>query len=148
MFLRRESFGAWFGHLWRFVLVGSSGAVIDFAVYLALTRTSDFWYRHFVLASTLSSLLAATNNFWWNRQWTFRGTAGRVGWQYTGYLMVTAVYIGFIQFGLWYTVQFWHWHDFWAKVTVLAVAVSLYFSVVRQGIFGVSRQFDRLDSSN
>lgn len=53
----------WFKQFARFVLVGLSGAAVDFGIYLLLTRGFFYWQQHFILASTISSLAAATNNF-------------------------------------------------------------------------------------
>jgi len=95
----------WARQFSRFVLVGLSGVVVDFAVYLALTRTFGFWQQHFVVASSLSSFLAATNNFFWNRRFTFPGTGQSLLSHYTRYLLVTLGYLGLIPAGLWLLVR-------------------------------------------
>ena len=136
----KPEYRAWFIQFGRFALVGCSGALIDFGVYVGLTRTFTFWQEHFVLASTLSSLAAATNNFTWNRRFTFHGHGQALLAQYARYLGVTAVYLAFIQFGLWVLVQHLHLYDVVAKVLVLAVAVLIYFTTLRRYIFAHSQE--------
>ena len=54
----------------RFCLVGASGYVVNLAVYTLLLKGVDM---HYLLAATCSFLVAVTNNYTWNRLWTFRG---------------------------------------------------------------------------
>jgi dolichol-phosphate mannosyltransferase len=54
--------------LMRFVLVGASGYVVNVAVFAAATGPAGY---HHLVAATLAFLVAVTNNFWWNRVWTF-----------------------------------------------------------------------------
>lgn len=125
----------WFKQFARFVLVGLSGAAVDFGIYLFLTRGFFYWQQHFILASTISSLAAATNNFLWNRRWTFNNKNPQIIKQYVIYLAVTLVYLGFLQFGLWFGVTYLHLYDILAKVLALGVAVVIYFTILRHKVF-------------
>lgn len=131
----RPTVQAWLRQFSRFALVGASGAVVDFGVYLLLTRGSPFWAQHFVVASSISSLTAATNNFFWNRRFTFQGSGQALVQQYVRYLGVTVLYLAFIQVGLWVLVQQAHLYDVLAKALVLGVAVLIYFTTLRRYIF-------------
>jgi putative flippase GtrA len=53
---------------YRFLVVGSIGAVIDFGVMNLLTR---IFYISLVLAGTISFIIAILSNFTWNRYWTY-----------------------------------------------------------------------------
>lgn len=133
----RQYIISWFKHFWRFSLVGMGGGVIDFGSYFLLTRYSSWWWQHFVLASTLTSLAAATNNFLWNRHWTFK-SLGRGAWrQYVEYLFFDAVYIGMIQVSLWALVKFWHWNDLVAKFLSFAFIGAIFFTLVRHIVFRI-----------
>jgi putative flippase GtrA len=125
----------WLKQFSRFVLVGLTGAVVDFGIYLLLTRGFFYWQQHFVLASTISSLAAATNNFLWNRRWTFNDKNPQVVKQYVIYLAITLIYLAFLQFGLWFGVTYLHLYDIWAKVLALGVAVVIYFTILRHKVF-------------
>lgn len=58
--------------LFKFGVVGGSGYVVNLAVFALLTGTGDL---HHIPAAIGAFLVAVTNNFAWNRQWTFRAEA-------------------------------------------------------------------------
>lgn len=55
--------------LFKFGVVGGSGYVINIIVFAVLTQGADL---HHIPAAIGAFLVAVTNNFLWNRQWTFR----------------------------------------------------------------------------
>jgi dolichol-phosphate mannosyltransferase len=73
----------------RFSLVGSSGVLVNLAVYTGAIYILSW---HYLTAATLSFLVAMTNNFILNRYWTFKshqtGRSG-AGGQYFRYFVVT-----------------------------------------------------------
>jgi putative flippase GtrA len=89
----------------KFSAVGASGYAINLAVYAALLKGAGF---HYAAAATVSFLVAVTNNYTWNRLWTFHAERGHVGWQGLRFLVVAlvaylanlALLSGFIAFGL------------------------------------------------
>jgi len=72
----------------KFCAVGASGYVINLAVYTALLRGAGW---HYAAAATASFLVAVTNNYTWNRLWTFRKERGGVGYQGARFLIVSTV---------------------------------------------------------
>jgi dolichol-phosphate mannosyltransferase len=75
----------------KFCVVGASGYVVNLAVYTALLNGADLHYR---LAATGSFVVAATNNYTWNRLWTFRGQRGHLVYQGMRFFAVsTAAYL-------------------------------------------------------
>jgi putative flippase GtrA len=72
----------------KFSAVGVSGYVINLAVYTALLRGAGF---HYTAAATCSFLVAVTNNYVWNRLWTFHDERGHLGWQGLRFLLVALV---------------------------------------------------------
>jgi putative flippase GtrA len=81
----------WF-QLVRFSVVGASGYVINLAVYSTLAIGLDVQY---LVAATLAFCVAVTNNFLWNRTWTFKATDGRVTFQAPRFLAVSVIALGF-----------------------------------------------------
>jgi putative flippase GtrA len=69
----------------KFCTVGASGYVVNLAVFSALLLGADF---HHLVAATVSFLVAVTNNYTWNRLWTFRGQRGHVAYQGLRFLVV------------------------------------------------------------
>jgi putative flippase GtrA len=72
----------------RFCLVGASGYVVNLAVYTLLLKAAD---AHYLAAATGSFLVAVTNNYIWNRLWTFRGQRGHVAYQGIRFLVVSTI---------------------------------------------------------
>ena len=72
----------------RFSVVGASGFVVNLAVYTTLLRGLGV---HYLVAATCSFLVAVTNNYTWNRLWTFRGQRGHVAYQGLRFLVVSTL---------------------------------------------------------
>jgi putative flippase GtrA len=75
----------------KFCVVGASGYVVNLAVYTLLLRAAGL---HYVLAAICSFLVAVTNNYTWNRLWTFRHQRGHVVLQGLRFLVVSALALG------------------------------------------------------
>jgi putative flippase GtrA len=76
----------------KFCIVGASGYVVNLLVYTALLDGADLHYR---LAATGSFLVAVTNNYLWNRVWTFSHRRGHFAYQGLRFLVVSViVYVG------------------------------------------------------
>ena len=80
----------WF-QLAKFCIVGASGYVINLAVYTTLLKWAGL---HYVAAATGSFLVAASNNYLWNRVWTFRDDRGHVVYQGMRFLVVAGLAYG------------------------------------------------------
>jgi putative flippase GtrA len=75
----------------RFCVVGASGYAVNLAVYTLLLKVGDV---HYLAAATGSFLVAVTNNYAWNRLWTFRHQRGHVGYQGLRFLVVSTIALG------------------------------------------------------
>jgi putative flippase GtrA len=76
----------------KFCIVGASGYVVNLLVYTALLDGADLHYR---AAATGSFLVAVTNNYLWNRLWTFRHSRGHFGFQGLRFFVVALIaYLG------------------------------------------------------
>jgi dolichol-phosphate mannosyltransferase len=72
----------------RFCIVGASGYVVNLAVFTALVHGAGL---HYLVAAAGSFLVAVTNNYLWNRLWTFRGQRGHVAYQGARFLVVSSL---------------------------------------------------------
>lgn len=54
----------------KFCIIGASGTVIDVSIARYLTFAV---HLNWIIAQTISFLVAVTNSYIWNSQWTFRG---------------------------------------------------------------------------
>ncbi|HSI79384.1 MAG TPA: GtrA family protein [Solirubrobacterales bacterium] len=77
--------------LFKFGLVGASGYVINLTVFALLTNALD---AHHVAAAVIAFCVAVSNNFIWNRTWTFRATDGHPGFQAARFLTVAVIALG------------------------------------------------------
>ncbi len=75
----------WF-QLAKFCAVGASGYVVNLVVFSLLVHAFGI---HYLVAATCSFLVAVTNNYAWNRLWTFRGQRGHVAYQGLRFLVVS-----------------------------------------------------------
>ena len=78
------------GHNWvqlfKFCAVGGSGYVVNLIVF---TLAFELGNLHHLAAATIAFAVAVTNNFWWNRHWTFAARAGHAGFQAARFLTVS-----------------------------------------------------------
>ena len=77
--------------LLKFSVVGGSGYVINLAVYVALLRGAGL---HYLPAAACSFVVAVSNNYFWNRHWTFRHHRGHLYYQGLRFLVVSLAALG------------------------------------------------------
>jgi putative flippase GtrA len=75
----------------KFCLVGATGYAVDLVVYTVLLELAGF---HYLPAAIGSFLVAVTNNYLWNRAWTFRHQRGHVVLQGARFLLVSTLALG------------------------------------------------------
>jgi putative flippase GtrA len=75
----------------KFATVGASGYAVNLAVFSALVLWGDVDHR---LAAMGSFLVAVTNNYVWNRLWTFHTHRGHVGIQGARFFLVALLALG------------------------------------------------------
>ena len=83
--LRRRA--NWY-QLVKFCIVGATGYVVNLAVFAALVHWADM---HYIPAAICSFLVAVTNNYTWNRVWTFRHQRGHIAYQGLRFLVVSTI---------------------------------------------------------
>jgi putative flippase GtrA len=77
--------------LFKFGVVGGTGYVINLAVFAVLEEALGV---HHILSAVGAFCVAVTNNFLWNRRWTFRATEGHPGFQAARFLTVSVLALG------------------------------------------------------
>jgi dolichol-phosphate mannosyltransferase len=76
----------------KFSAVGASGYVVNLVVFTTLVRGLGV---HYILAAVLAFCVAVTNNFLWNRHWTFAAAEGHMGFQAARFFTVSVIALGF-----------------------------------------------------
>lgn len=75
----------------KFCLVGTTGYFVNLFVFSLLVLVVGI---HYVPAAVCSFLVAVTNNYTWNRLWTFRAQRGHVAYQGMRFLVVSTLALG------------------------------------------------------
>ena len=77
--------------LFKFGVVGGTGYVVNLVVFALLNGALDV---HHIAAAVGAFCVAVTNNFLWNRRWTFRATDGHRGFQAARFFAVSVLALG------------------------------------------------------
>jgi putative flippase GtrA len=78
--------------LFKFGVVGATGYAINLAVFALLTQALDV---HHIAAAIGAFCVAVSNNFVWNRHWTFQARDGHPGFQAARFFAVSVAGLGF-----------------------------------------------------
>ena len=70
----------------KFCAVGGSGYAVNLIVF---TLAFELGNLHHLVAATIAFAVAVTNNFWWNRHWTFGAREGHEGFQAARFFAVS-----------------------------------------------------------
>jgi putative flippase GtrA len=79
--------GNWL-QLFQFGIVGATGYLINLAVFAVVNGALDV---HYIPAAIIAFCVAVTNNFWWNRHWTFDAKHGHAGFQAARFFTVSVL---------------------------------------------------------
>lgn len=82
----------------RFGIVGASGMVVDFGVTW-LCKEKLHWNKY--LSNSLGFILAATNNYFWNRLWTFQSESVEIVREYSTFVLIALVGLGLNNLIIW-----------------------------------------------
>lgn len=87
--------------LFQFGLVGASGYIVNLTVFAVLTGSGLFFRDgsdglgvHYIPAAVIAFAVAVTNNFLWNRHWTFDAKHGHAGFQAMRFFTVSVLALG------------------------------------------------------
>jgi len=106
----------------RFGVVGASGYVVNLIVYTLLEHGAGATYP---VAATGAFAIALSNNFVWNRLWTFRAGDGHAGFQAARFCVVSLVAFGFNLIVLYALVEGLGMNEVLGMGTVPAQAIAI-----------------------
>ena len=120
---------AWWTILMRFVrfgIVGVSGTLIDFCVTW-LCKEKLHWNKY--LSNSIGFILAATNNYTWNRLWTFESQNSEIFREYGSFVLIALIGLGLNNFVTWLLHEKAHWNFYLSKLVAVGVVVIWNFSM-------------------
>ncbi len=104
--------------LLKFGIVGCSGMIIDFGItYLCkeILKINKF------LSYGIGFVLAATSNYFLNRNWTFNSQSEDVGTQYIQFMIVSAIGLGINSLVLYLLNEKLKWNFYFSKLIAIAI---------------------------
>lgn len=107
----------------KFGIVGASGVVVDFCVTWLLKEKVKL---HKYVANSVGFLMAATNNYIWNRWWTYESNDPKVASQYFVFILVSLVGLAFNNAAIWFFNDKQKMNFYVSKV--LAVFVAMFWN--------------------
>jgi len=119
--------------LFKFGVVGGTGYVINLAVFAALTGPLDV---HHLVAAVCAFGVAVTNNFLWNRHWTFQARGGRAGFQAARFFAVSVGGLGVNLLLLWLLVDVMAAPELPSQAIAVALAMPVNFIGNKLWTFG------------
>lgn len=110
--------------LFKFGLVGASGYVVNLAVFALL---NDSFGVHYSLAAVGAFCVAVSNNFFWNRHWTFAAGDGHAGFQAVRFFTISVLALAINLVVLELLVSWASFGELSAQAIAVAVAMPFNF---------------------
>lgn len=107
-----------FSKLLKFGIVGCSGMIIDFGTtYLCkeILKINKF------LSNGIGFVLAATSNYFLNRNWTFNSQSEDIGTQYVQFMIVSTIGLGINSLVLYLLNEKLKWNFYFSKLIAIAI---------------------------
>lgn len=104
--------------LLKFGIVGCSGMVIDFGItYLCkeILKINKF------ISNGIGFILAATSNYFLNRNWTFNSQSEDIGTQYVQFMIVSAIGLGINSLVLYLLNEKLKWNFYFSKIIAIGI---------------------------
>lgn len=120
---------AWWTILMRFIrfgIVGASGMVVDFGVTW-LCKEKLRWNKY--VSNSLGFILAATNNYLWNRVWTFQSQSEAVAREYISFVVIALIGLGLNNLIIYLVHERWHVNFYLSKLIAIACVTLWNFSM-------------------
>ncbi len=120
LFLYRQKTLAQFA---KFCVVGSVGVFVNLLVYTLCLYVAQM---HYMVAATLSFVVAVTNNFFLNQAWTFRGRFKVTGIvpRYARFFSVSLLGYVINLLVLYWLVEGWHVHELLSQFIAILIATT------------------------
>ncbi len=117
--------------LTKFIISGGSLTLVDFAIYIFLTRVFLFWQTHYLWTNFIAMSVGALASFILNKTWVFKDKGDNIASQYIKFWVVGAAGgMVFYQYLLFAFVEYFSVYDILAKA--FAAFIVLFFRFVIQ----------------
>lgn len=117
----------------RFGIVGCSGMIVDFGVTW-LCKEKLRWNKY--LSNSLGFVLAATNNYVWNRLWTFESESEAVVREYLSFVVIATIGLALNNLIVYLLHERLHLHFYLSKLIAVGCVTLWNFSMNYVFTFG------------
>ena len=110
----------------RFGIVGCSGMIVDFGMTW-LCKEKLRWNKY--LSNSLGFVLAATNNYIWNRLWTFESESEAVVREYLSFVVIATIGLALNNLIVYLLHERLHLHFYLSKLIAVGCVTLWNFSM-------------------
>lgn len=135
----------------KYATVGLSGTFIDVVSLVILKNLTGFIPGEdprFYILVTLAFILAATNNYIWNRVWTFESKEKDVKKQYSKFMTVATVGLMWTQLLMWVFVSLIGVYYIFAKLMTSALVICWNFMMNKFWTFREKHTHSQSEANN
>ena len=110
----------------KFCLVGFSGMLVDFGATW-LCKEKFKWNKY--VSNSIGFVLAATNNYIWNRWWTFQSDNANIPIEYGKFLVISVIGLGLNNLVIYLLHEKLKWNFYLAKLVAVGVVTVWNFTM-------------------
>lgn len=110
----------------KFCLVGFSGMLVDFGATW-LCKEKFKWNKY--VSNSIGFVLAATNNYIWNRWWTFQSDNANIPIEYGKFLVISVIGLGLNNLVIYLLHEKLKWNFYLAKLIAVGVVTVWNFTM-------------------
>jgi putative flippase GtrA len=114
------------GRLIKFCVVGFSGMIVDF-FFTWLCKEKIKWNKY--ISNSIGFVLAATNNYIWNRLWTFQSQGTEIVREYSSFFIISLVGLGINNAVIYLLHDRLKWNFYLAKILAIGVVTLWNFGM-------------------
>lgn len=131
----------------KFAVIGNINNIIDFGIYISLTRGFPYWKEHYLLANLIAFMISVLATFDIVRIWIFKlpilprdedegekvklsqEEERNIHIQYFKFLFISFIFFGLNEAGLFVFVEFLRIHDIIAKLIAAFIVWIMRFNI-------------------
>ena len=110
----------------KFCLVGFSGMVVDFGTTW-LCKEKFKWNKY--VSNSIGFVLAATNNYIWNRLWTFQSDNANIPIEYGKFFVISIIGLGINNLVVYLLHEKLKWNFYLSKLIAVGVVTVWNFTM-------------------
>lgn len=114
------------GRLIKFCVVGCSGMIVDF-FFTWLCKEKLKWNKY--ISNSIGFILAATNNYVWNRIWTFQSQNLEVAREYISFIVISLIGLGLNNLIIYLLHEKLHFNFYLSKIIAIGCVTLWNFSL-------------------